>query len=176
MRCGGYYGENVTMKPNNTIIRQYAQENQFQVCKAEEVRENEINPKVGEVWLVNIPNAIGHQQKGTRPFVVTSNNKRNKFSPTVKGVTLSKRIHKQSPVHVLLKRSVCPFLTYDSIVNCEEVNTLNKTQFIKKLGKLTDSQMLDIAIARVQDEPFLFEAFLSNVQNTRNFIEFRQYA
>lgn len=161
------------MKPNTIIHQQYEQK-QFKVIQASS--ENEINPKVGEVWLVDIPNAIGHQQKGTRPFVVTSNNKRNKFSPTVKGVTLSKRIHKQSPVHVLLKRTDCPFLTYDSIVNCEEVNTLNKTQFIKKLGKLTDSQMLDIAIARVQDEPFLFEAFLSNVQNTRNFIEFRQYA
>lgn len=161
------------MKPNTIIHQQYEQK-QFKVIQAS--GENEINPKVGEVWLVDIPNAIGHQQKGTRPFVVTSNNKRNKFSPTVKGITLSKRIHKQSPVHVLLKRTDCPFLTYDSIVNCEEVNTLNKTQFIKKLGKLTDSQMQEIAIARVQDEPFLLEAFLLNVQNTKNFIEFRQYA
>ena len=66
-----------------------------------------IEPKVGEVWLVNIPNAIGHQQRGVRPFVVTSNNKRNRYSPTVKGMTMTSQTHKQSPVHVLLKKDIC---------------------------------------------------------------------
>lgn len=135
-----------------------------------------INPKFGEVWLVNIPNAIGHQQKGTRPFIVTSNNKRNKYSPTIKGVTLTKQIHKHSPVHVLLKKSECQFLTYDSVANCEEVTTLNKTQFIKKLGSLTDEQMVKIAFARCQDEPFLITAFLYGVQNTANFKTFASYS
>lgn len=138
--------------------------------------EMELEPKVGEVWLVDIPNAIGHQQKGIRPFVVTSNNKRNKFSPTIKGITLTKQIHKKSPVHVLLKKSDCDFLTYDSIVNCEEVTTLNKTQFIKKLGKLNDQQMAEIAIARCQDEPFLVLGFLCGVQNTPQFKTFATYA
>lgn len=136
----------------------------------------EIEPKVGEVWLVDIPNAIGHQQKGVRPFVVTSNNKRNKFSPTVKGITMTKRIHKKSPVHVLLLKSECDFLTYDSIVNCEEVTTLNKTQFIKRMGKLSDEQMAKIAMARCQDEPFLITAFLCGVQNTAQFQAFASYA
>lgn len=135
-----------------------------------------IEPKVGEVWLVSIPNAIGHQQGGTRPFVVTSNNKRNKFSPTIKGITLTKQIHKKSPVHVLLRKSECEFLTYDSIVSCEEVTTINKEQFIKKLGKLTDEQMARIAVARCQDEPFLILAFLSGVQDTNNFKAFASFA
>lgn len=134
-----------------------------------------IEPKVGEVWVVTLPNAIGHQQKGIRPFVVTSNNKRNKFSPTIKGVTLSKQIHKRSPVHVLLHKSSCPFLRYDSIVNCEEVTTINKTQMIKKLGTLSQEQMIQIAIARIQDEPFLADAFASGVTSTPEFQVFRSY-
>lgn len=138
--------------------------------------EASIEPKVGEVWLVDIPNAIGHQQKGIRPFVVTSNNKRNKFSPTIKGITLTSQIHKKSPVHVLLQKSETPFLTCDSIVNCEEVTTLNKSQFIKKLGNLTEKQLIQIAIARCQDEPFLLLAFLSGVQNTKNFKAFATYS
>lgn len=96
----------------------------------------ELEPKVGEVWLVDIPNAIGHQQKGVRPFVVTSNNKRNKYSPTIKGITLTKQVHKKSPVHVLLKKTDCSFLNYDSIVNCEEVTTLNKTQLLWKITSM----------------------------------------
>ena len=48
--------------------------------------DNNIDPKVGEVWLVDLSNATGHQQRGIRPFVVTSNNKRNFFSPTIKGI------------------------------------------------------------------------------------------
>ena len=51
--------------------------------------DNNIDPKVGEVWLVDLSNATGHQQRGIRPFVVTSNNKRNFFSPTIKGNPLS---------------------------------------------------------------------------------------
>ena len=60
--------------------------------------DNNIDPKVGEVWLVDLSNATGHQQRGIRPFVVTSNNKRNFFSPTIKGNPLSSRIYKRSPV------------------------------------------------------------------------------
>lgn len=138
--------------------------------------EASIEPKVGEVWLVDIPNAIGHQQKGIRPFVVTSNNKRNKFSPTIKGITLTSRIHKKSPVHVLIRKSEAAFLACDSVVNCEEVTTINKTQFIKKLGSLTKEQLLRIAVARCQDEPFLLLAFLSGVQNTENFKTFAAYS
>ena len=138
--------------------------------------EASIEPKVGEVWLVDIPNAIGHQQKGIRPFVVTSNNKRNKFSPTIKGITLTSQIHKKSPVHVLIRKSEATFLACDSVVNCEEVTTINKTQFIKKLGSLTKEQLLRIAVARCQDEPFLLLAFLSGVQNTENFKTFAAYS
>ena len=138
--------------------------------------EASIEPKVGEVWLVDIPNAIGHQQKGIRPFVVTSNNKRNKFSPTIKGITLTSRIYKKSPVHVLIRKSEATFLACDSVVNCEEVTTINKTQIIKKLGSLTKEQLLRIAVARCQDEPFLLLAFLSGVQNTENFKTFAAYS
>ena len=138
--------------------------------------DSRIEPKVGEVWLVNIPNAIGHQQRGVRPFVVTSNNKRNCYSPTVKGMTMTSQTHKQSPVHVLLKKDICSFLSRDSIVNCEEVTTLNKDQFIRKMGKLTDEQMCEIAMARVTDEPFLYSAFVNNVQASPRFKEYSLYS
>lgn len=135
-----------------------------------------IDPKVGEVWLVDLANATGHQQRGVRPFVVTSNNKRNFFSPTIKGNPLSSRIRKYSPVHVLLKREDCEFLDVDSIVLCEETDTLNKRQFIKKLGCLTGNQMNMIAMARCKDEPFLISAFLSGVQHTMDFQNFAAFA
>ena len=135
-----------------------------------------IEPKVGEVWMVNIPNAIGHQQRGIRPFVVTSNNKRNKFSPTIKGMTLTSKTHKQSPVHVFLSKDVCTFLKKDSVVNCEEVTTLNKDQFLEYMGTLSDDQMRKIAMARVTDEPFLYSAFLDNVQASPKFQEYSLYS
>ena len=128
--------------------------------------DNNIDPKVGEVWLVDLSNATGHQQRGIRPFVVTSNNKRNFFSPTIKGNPLSSRIYKRSPVHVLLSKEDCDFLEVDSIVLCEETDTLNKGQFIKNM----------IAMARCKDEPFLLAAFLSGVQHTMEFQNFAAFA
>lgn len=138
--------------------------------------EGTIKPKVGEVWLVDIQNAVGHQQRGKRPFIVTSNNKHNNFSPAIKGITVTKQIHKKSPVHVPLPRSQYSFLNYDSIANCEEVSNVDKSQFIRKLGDLDDKKMAEIAIARVQDEPFLYEAFLNGVQDTKEFNIFRLYS
>lgn len=138
--------------------------------------DNNIDPKVGEVWLVDLSNATGHQQRGIRPFVVTSNNKRNFFSPTIKGNPLSSRIYKRSPVHVLLSKEDCDFLEVDGIVLCEETDTLNKGQFIKKLGVLSERQMNMIAMARCKDEPFLLAAFLSGVQHTMEFQNFAAFA
>ena len=138
--------------------------------------DNNIDPKVGEIWLVDLSNATGHQQRGIRPFVVTSNNKRNFFSPTIKGNPLSSRIHKRSPVHVLLSKEDCDFLKVDSIVLCEETDTLNKGQFIKKLGVLSERQMNMIAMARCKDEPFLLAAFLNGVQHTMDFQNFAAFA
>lgn len=135
-----------------------------------------IDPKVGEVWIVDLGKPDGHKQAGVRPFVITSNNKRNLFSPTIKGNPVSSRINKYSPVHVLLKREECEFLTVDSIVLCEETDTLNKAQFINKIGKLTDSQMQRIAVARCKDEPFLLTAFLSGLQNTTEFQNIASFA
>lgn len=137
--------------------------------------ESSFEPKVGEVWMADLSNAIGHQQKGRRPVVITSNNKRNHFSPTIKCIPLTKQVHKQSPVHVFLSKVECPFLAYDSIANCEEVTTINKTQLIKRLGKLPDKLLADIAVARVQDEPFLYQAFLNGVHNTPQFKSFQTY-
>ena len=135
-----------------------------------------INPKVGEVWVVDLSNAIGHQQSGIRPFVVMSNNKRNFFSTTIKGVPMSSRIHKYSPVHVLLKQDECSFLKCDSIVLCEEVDTINKSQFIRRLGVLTQDQMNRISVARLLDEPTLVTAFLNGIQNTADFQNFSAFA
>lgn len=138
--------------------------------------DRNVNPKVGEVWIVNLSNAIGHQQSGIRPFVVMSNNKRNLFSTTVKGVPMSSRVHKNSPVHVLLKQEDCPFLKCDSIVLCEEVDTINKSQFIRKIGTLTPEQMAKISEARLLDEPFLLTAFLNGIHETSEFKNFSAFA
>lgn len=135
-----------------------------------------VYPKVGEVWIVDLSNAIGHQQSGVRPFVVMSNNKRNLFSTTIKGVPMSSRVNKRSPVHVLLKQKDCTFLKCDSIVLCEEVDTINKSQFIKKIGTLSQEQMEKISEARLLDEPFLLSAFLNGVQNTTDFQNFSAFA
>ena len=135
-----------------------------------------IDPKVGEVWIVDLGVADGHKQAGVRPFVITSNNKRNLFSPTIKGNPMSSRIRKFSPVHVLVKKEECKFLDVDSIVLCEETDTLNKAQFIKKIGKLSSDQMDKIAVARCKDEPFLLAAFLSGIQNTREFQNIASFA
>ena len=59
----------------------------------------DINVKTGDVLLVDLSNAIGHQQGGTRYAVVVSNNLGNRVSPTVEILPVITALCR--PTHIL---------------------------------------------------------------------------
>lgn len=136
---------------------------------------NHINtPKAGEIWIVSycIPTGSKHEQMGTRPMVITSNNKRNYYSPTVKCVPLSTKIQKFSPVHVILRKGDVDGLHRDSVVLCEDKKTVDKILLIECIGRLSIEQRRMIAIAQILDEPDFALAFNSGIEHTDRFKEF----
>lgn len=90
--------------------------------------------KRGDILLINLESKIGSSiQSGTRPCVVISNEKANQFSPVITVVPLTSKVKKMMPTHVYL--GIESNLVQDSIVLCEQIMTISKSQIDHKLGE-----------------------------------------
>ena len=105
-----------------------------------------IQPQIGDVYMVQF-DGIGSVQRGFRPAVVFSNNIGNKYSPNVVVLPLTTSLKKlNQPTHVILRAESCG-LRHDSMVLCENPQSISKSMlgvFISHLGK---EEMARISIA-----------------------------
>ena len=83
---------------------------------------------------------IGSEQSGNRPAVVLQNDVGNFYSPTLIVATLTSKAAKKytQPTHCLL---VNDFLSVPSIVQAEQIFTVDKSRVLKFLGHLTPEEM-----------------------------------
>ena len=91
-----------------------------------------------ELWLVDLPKPDNetHVQYGTRPAIVISNDAANENSPAVTVIPLtSNRKKGQLPTHVFVSN---PGLSRSSIALCEQIQSLDKSRMLKKLGQITN--------------------------------------
>ena len=94
----------------------------------------------GDIFFTRFDNAIGSEQSGNRPAVVLQNDVGNFYSPTLIVATLTSKAAKKytQPTHCLL---VNDFLSVPSIVQAEQIFTVDKSRVLKYLGHLTPEEM-----------------------------------
>ena len=94
----------------------------------------------GDIFFTRFDNAIGSEQSGNRPAVVLQNDVGNFYSPTLIVATLTSKAAKKytQPTHCLL---VNDFLSVPSIVQAEQIFTVDKSRVLKFLGRLTPEEM-----------------------------------
>ncbi len=95
--------------------------------------------KRGDILYVDLGSQYqGSVQGGTRPVVVISNNKANKFSTVITVVPLSSHISKKRslPTHVFVSAYRCSGLSMHSLALCEQVMSVDKLQIIDCIGKM----------------------------------------
>ena len=94
----------------------------------------------GDIFFTRFDNAIGSEQSGNRPAVVLQNDVGNFYSPTLIVATLTSKTAKKytQPTHCLL---VNEFLSVPSIVQAEQIFTVDKSRVLKFLGHLTPEEM-----------------------------------
>ena len=94
----------------------------------------------GDIFFTRFDNAIGSEQSGNRPAVVLQNDVGNFYSPTLIVATLTSKAAKKytQPTHCLL---VNEFLSVPSIVQAEQIFTVDKSRVLKYLGHLTPEEM-----------------------------------
>lgn len=96
--------------------------------------------KQGDIYYLDLQSNNGNIQAGKRPVIVIQNNIGNLYSPTtiVCGITSAKK--KWLPTHLLISKS--GGLKKKSIVLCEQIFTVNKTDLKQYIGTITNKSTL----------------------------------
>lgn len=99
----------------------------------------------GDLVYVNLEPIIGSETGKKSPCVIIQNNIGNKYSPVtiVAIITSQKEISKKYPVDVWIDKGEGE-LNYASIVQCDQIRTIDKRRIIKKIGHLSDSVIQEI--------------------------------
>ena len=86
----------------------------------------------GEIYWVDIPNAIGHELMKDRPVIIVSCDALNDNSPVVQVVYCSASPKKELPEHITIRST-----EQISTALCENVYTVDKSRVGRYVGRCT---------------------------------------
>ena len=98
----------------------------------------------GDIYFADMEPHIGSEQGGTRPVVVLQNDVGNRYAPTLIVATVTSRTEKKKhqPTHVLIDHN--PAFEKPSVVQLEQIFTIDKSRVQRFLGQLTQPEMYQI--------------------------------
>ena len=101
----------------------------------------------GDIYYANMEPHVGSEQGGERPVVVLQNDMGNKHSSTLIIATLTSKVDKKLnlPAHVLLDQN--PGLKVPSIVQLEQIFTIDKRRVQRFAGQTSSEEMERIETA-----------------------------
>ena len=121
-------------------------------------------PKIGEIYLMYF-DGKGSVQRGWRPGLIVQNNTGNRFSPNVIALPLTSAIKRtDQPTHVLISARKSG-LKLDSIVLCENPETIPKEMVRNYITDLPLEYMASVAKALAISIPLI--SFLSRNEITQ---------
>ena len=80
-------------------------------------------------------------QHGTRPILIISNEKANIHSPIISYAPITSKNKKDLPTHIKIESGRYG-LPYNSIILCEQINSIDKNRLKEKLGFIKPSDNL----------------------------------
>lgn len=103
----------------------------------------------GDVVWVDLGKPCGSVQGGKRPAMIISNNKNNKYSPKVNVVPFSSSTNKIKnksylPIHISVSPDMegVTGITQESVILCEDVRALDKSQIMYKTGHIDNTYII----------------------------------
>lgn len=103
--------------------------------------------KRGQIWYCDLSPVKGSEQGGVRPCLIIQNDKGNQFAPTTIIAPITSRHTKAKlPTHIWL--SVTCGLPVNSMVELEQVRTIDKSRLIEYVGDIQNGEqkLVDEAI------------------------------
>lgn len=98
----------------------------------------------GDIYYADMDPHIGSEQGGSRPVVVLQNDVGNCYAPTLIVATVTSRTEKKKyqPTHVLIAHNTA--FEKPSVVQLEQIFTIDKSRIQRFLGRLTQDEMQEI--------------------------------
>ena len=99
--------------------------------------------KRGEIYYADLSPVKGSEQGGMRPCLIIQNDVGNKFSPcTIVAIITTRTTKAKLPTQLWLPSS-CG-LPYNSMVECEQIRTIDKKRLGEKCGEVDPATMRKI--------------------------------
>lgn len=99
--------------------------------------------KRGQIYYADLSPIVGSEQGGYRPVLIIQNDIGNRYSPTIIAAVITTRKTKANlPTHVWLNAE-CG-LPKESMVECEQVRTLDKRRLKEYKGQVSQEVMKEI--------------------------------
>lgn len=95
-----------------------------------------------DIWFADMQK-VGSVQGGLRPCYILQNNTGNSHSPTTIIAPLTTQIKKESqPTHIKISKTMGG-LVEDSILLCEQIQTINKENLQNKIGHIYNLNIIN---------------------------------
>jgi mRNA interferase MazF len=99
--------------------------------------------KRGQIYYADLSPVVGSEQGGYRPVLIIQNDVGNRYAPTVIAAIITTRKTKANlPTHIWLNAE-CG-LPKESMVECEQVRTLDKKRLKEFMGQVSAEVMQEI--------------------------------
>ena len=99
--------------------------------------------KRGQIYYADLSPVVGSEQGGHRPVLIIQNDMGNRYAPTVIAAIITTRKTKANlPTHIWLNAE-CG-LPRESMVECEQVRTLDKRRLKEFMGQVSEEVMKEI--------------------------------
>ena len=100
--------------------------------------------KRGQIWYADLSPVVGSEQGGLRPVLMLQNDIGNKYAPTViVAIITSRNTKAKIPTHYWLDKGQGG-LVCDSMVELEQIRTLDKKRLKEFMGTVDQEQMKEI--------------------------------
>lgn len=95
-----------------------------------------------DIWYAHLGFKNGSIQGGTRPVYIIQNDVGNKFSTTTIVAPITSKMSKNKlPTHILIQAEESG-LEKDSIILCEQLQTVNQNNLIKKVSHINNANII----------------------------------
>lgn len=98
----------------------------------------------GEIWFVEFTGQ-GHEYQKTRPAVVIESDGQLKVTSVITVVPVTKQLERHKDDILILKDNSNNLL-YDSVIKVHQIQTFDKSRFIKKIGNVENEVIEKIKI------------------------------
>jgi mRNA interferase MazF len=102
-----------------------------------------VNPRRGEIWLVDFDPTVGAEIQKTRPALIIQNDIGNRASPVTIVAAITTTIKRPYPFQVLLPAGESG-LNFDSVVTLNHIRSIDRSRLRRRIGLLPAETMKQV--------------------------------